>query len=96
MAYPTPTIYDYRVLVTPSTPNSSLAVGTTPAYYQAQFSTDSGSTWRPLNGLIYQSLTEAYNQIGFVVSDETGFQTRFEAGGSNVPAAQTVSAYPPA
>jgi hypothetical protein len=95
MAYPTPTIYDYRVLVTPSV-KSSFPAGTSSAVYQAQFSTDSGSTWRPLNGLIYQNLTEAFNQIGAVVSDETAFQARFLAGGGGVPGLQTTESYPPA
>lgn len=94
MAYPTPSIYTYRVLELPQVTSSQLSRN--PRSFQAQFSTDDGSTWRALTGLDYQSLLEAYWAIKNVVSDEAAFQVRFLAGNSFTPDAVVVHAYPPA
>ena len=95
MAYPTPTIYTYRVReVKASQPASGPN-----AYYIAEFSTNSGTTWLPLNDLPFGSKVEANQYIANVVNNEAKFQKQFLqakkfANPKTVPT-QTIYAYPP-
>lgn len=88
MAYPTPTIYSYRVATLPGVTGSSL-----PSYW-AEFSTNGGSVWRRLNTFVYNSFDEAKNAIGTIVSDESDFRDEFLHGVARVPDPITTSAYP--
>jgi hypothetical protein len=96
MAYPTPTIYDYRVIeVAPVASGSTFA-----ASFRTEFSTDSGSTWIALHALPFESLVEAYQAIGILVGSESRFQAQYEhpyaLGNMPIVPTQTTHAYPPA
>jgi len=96
MAYPTPSIYTYRVVeVTPV----DKATGQN-GYFTAEFSTDSGTTWKKLFGIPFTSLTEAYQAIGKIVANEAKFQKQYlQASKFNNPPVVPTStnhSYPPA
>ncbi len=85
MAYPTATIYDYRV--------REVEVTRTPSegYFVAEYSTNGGTTWLPLFPFTFGDETSAMNEIGNVVSEEAQFRTKVQTG--EVPVV-SVTAYP--
>lgn len=96
MAYPTPTIYTYRVAKV----NPVRRANGDNAYYVAQFSQDSGTTYGPIHGIPYGSLQEAFQAIGFIVSNESQFRNSilYPNKFNRVPVIPTVTylSYPPA
>lgn len=72
MAYPTPTIYRYRVLLTRD------ARDVTQAMYEAQFSINVGTTWFNLYPYSFSSLEEAKDCIANVVRAESQFRTKIQ------------------
>lgn len=93
MAYPTPTLYNYRVAATnPVGFSGSDAVG----YFIAEFSVDGGTTYKPLFQQPFQSKTEAFNAIGFVVGSEANFKKNYLASKTGFVPSRTTYSYPPA
>ncbi len=95
MAFPTPTLYSYRV-VGVSAVNAESDVK---SYFVAEFSTDDEATWRPVLQNLYWSETEAINAIAKIVANEAQFQTQFlqvsKFANKQVVPVRTVYAYPP-
>src|SRR2546429_12473 len=100
MAYPSPTIYVYRIKQI--YPGSGACPGGTPiqnGYFETQFSVDGGTNYRVLHANPFFSQTEAANAIAAVVGSESQFRTAVQNGqGLNTPFApanQSFLAYPP-
>lgn len=95
MSYPSPSIYTYRVVgvFSPQPANGQNA------YFIAEFSTNSGTTWLPLVQTPFTSETEAFQAIGKIVANEAKFQKQYlQASKFNNPKVvptRTVFAYPP-
>lgn len=96
MAYPTPTIYTYRVQETKQTGG---AANGSNAYYRPEFSTNSGTSWTPVSPVPYQSLQEAFQKIGKIVNNEAQFQKQFlqvkKFENPKIVPVVTIYAYPP-
>lgn len=87
MAFPTPTIYRYRVLHTQDATNPLAAM------YEAQFSINAGVTWFSLYPYTFSSLQEANDVIANVVRSESQFRTKVQKKQATFT---NVYAYPPA
>lgn len=72
MPFPTPTIYQYRVLHTKDATNAFKAM------YESQFSINGGVTWFSLYPFTFQDLNEALREIANVVSQEAQFRTKIQ------------------
>ncbi len=72
MAYPTPTIYQYRVLETRNARNAN------EAFFVAQFSINAGVTWFSLYPWTFQNLTEANDVIANEIREEAQLRTRVQ------------------
>ncbi len=95
MSFPTPTIYTYRVRGY----NPVNHANGQNSYYEAEFSTNSGTTWLHLFGRPFQSKSEAFQAIATIVNNESQFrkqylQARKFENPKLVPVATTY-AYPP-
>lgn len=73
MAYPSPTLYTYRVREVQAVNKATGENG----YFEAQFSTDSGTTWAPALQTPFTSLVEAYQAIAALVNNEAQFQNAY-------------------
>lgn len=89
MANPSPSIYTYRIRK--YAPPGILTPAEIGDYY-AEFSTDSGTTWKLAHLLPFGSLALCTQYIVTIVNNEANFQTQYLAG-KLVPVASVI-AYP--
>ncbi len=96
MSFPTPTIYTYRVRGF----NPANHANGQNSYYEAEYSTNSGSTWNHIFGRPFGSLTEAYQAIATILVNEAQFQKQVlqatHFNNSKIVPVATTYAYPPA
>ena len=86
MAYPSPSIYYYRVRGF-KLPTQPLEIG----YFLPEYSSDGGVTYHPFTVLPFDSLQEAKQHIQTIVQNEAQFQAQVNAG---TIVAGTTYAYP--
>ncbi len=72
MAFPTPTIYQYRVLETRNARNAN------EAFFIAQFSINAGVTWFSLYPWTFQDVNEAYDVIANEIRGEAQLRKRVQ------------------
>lgn len=78
MAYPSPSIYTYRV--TNVAPPGIQAVNLGLGFFLAEYSANAGTTWNQVFSLPFQSLQEAKQAISIIVGLESQFQAQVNAG----------------